>query len=360
MTVPKLIAGLLSFSVIALIASGCGGGDSLSKLKSYPKIDVHTHICEDADFVWEVQDDFKIKYFSICTHGLDEPALKRQIKLARELYKQNPDRFAWATSFDLVHRYESGWLDNVLAGLKQDFGHGAVSVKVWKEIGMEIKDSDGNFTQIDDPMFAPILDLVSKQGKTLVAHIAEPMNAWLPLDQMTVNNDRAYFTQNPQYHAYNDKQMPHHDTILAARDRMLAANPDLRVVGCHLGSLEYDTDVLAECFDKYPNFAVDTAARVCHFQVQDREKVRRFLIKYQDRVLYGTDLIVGSIQEGRTGVNRERMEKTFTRDLEYFATANEMTVPEVDGPFNGLDLPMPVLKKIFRENAVRWYPGIAD
>ena len=76
-----------ALALIALLFMGCGGGDPLTRLKSFPKIDVHTHICDDLDFAWEVQDDFNMKYFSICTHGLDEPALNRQIRLARELFE---------------------------------------------------------------------------------------------------------------------------------------------------------------------------------------------------------------------------------------------------------------------------------
>ena len=72
---------------------------------------------------------------------------------------------------------------------------------------------------------------------------------------------------------------------------MLAAHPKLRVIGCHLGSMEHDVDEIAKRLDRYPNFAVDTAARVVNLMAQPREKVRAFLIKYQDRVLWGTDLM---------------------------------------------------------------------
>ena len=63
---------------------------------------------------------------------------------------------------------------------------------------------------------------------------------------------------------------------------MLANNPKLRVVGCHLGSMEADVGEIAQRFDRYPNFAVDTAARVVSLMMQPPEKVRTFLIKYQD------------------------------------------------------------------------------
>jgi len=192
-----------------------------------------------------------------------------------------------------------------------------------------------------------------------VAHIGEPRNCWLPLEEMTVNNDRKYFEENPQYHAYLHPEIPYYWKHIEARDRVLEKHPDLRLVGCHLGSLEFDVDTLAGRFDKYPNLAVDLAARICHLQVQDREKVRRFFIKYQDRLLYGTDLAVGSSYgESRLAENLELIEATYNRDYRYFATDEEMEVPEVNGKFHGLALPAEVLKKIFRDNAVKWYPGI--
>ena len=131
------------------------------------------------------------------------------------------------------------------------------------------------------------------------------------------------------------------------------------LVGCHLGSLEYSVDELAKRFDKYPNFAVDLAARVCHFQVQDRDKVRDFCIKYSDRILYGTDLGAGYTYM-KTDIDGtiEKINTTYDKDYRYFATDEELEVWEVDGAFRGLALPRSVLKNIFYDNMLKWYPGV--
>jgi len=364
----KPISTRLGASNLAIIAAvlfvisvpGCAKKDVVSQLKAMPKIDAHMHMRGNFQAAWAVYDKYHFKYFNICTRGLDIDRLNKQREISKKLIKEHPDRFAYATSFELVTRYQPGWVERVTKQLEADFNDGAIAVKVWKEIGMEMKDPQGNYTQIDDPMFKPIFDFIEKKDKTLVAHIGEPLNCWLPLDKMTVNNDRDYFSRHPQYHMFLHPEMPSHEQIMAARDRMLSQHPNLRVVGCHLGSLEYDVDKLAECLDEHPNFAVDTAARICHLQIQDREKVRRFLIKYQDRVLYGTDIIFGSLDPKGKGWSQEQAEATYQRDLEYFATDKEMTAPEVNGTFRGLALPMPVLKKLFYENAVKWYPGMVQ
>jgi predicted TIM-barrel fold metal-dependent hydrolase len=131
-------------------------------------------------------------------------------------------------------------------------------------------------------------------------------------------------------------------------------NPHLRVVGAHLGSMETDVKQIAKRFDKYPNFAVDTAARMRYLMLQPREKVRAFLIKYQDRVLYGTDLdlpVRANVQE-----TLKEWEATYSRDWRFFAT--DETVVQEGKRTQGLKLPEVVLRKIFHENAIRWIPGI--
>ncbi|MCK4465204.1 MAG: amidohydrolase family protein, partial [Bacteroidales bacterium] len=124
----------------------------------------------------------------------------------------------------------------------------------------------------------------------------------------------------------------------------------------HLGSLEWSVDELAKRLDLYPNFAVDMAARICHFQVQDRQKVRDFIIKYQDRLLYGTDF--GIREDSDLKKRKAWMEKEWRADWRYFSTDDEMSSPNVNGSFKGLDLDEKVLRKIYYENAMKWYPGI--
>jgi predicted TIM-barrel fold metal-dependent hydrolase len=170
---------------------------------------------------------------------------------------------------------------------------------------------------------------------------------------MTVNSDKSYFTNNPQYHMYLHPEYPSHERLMESRDNVLASYPDLRMVGAHLGSLEWDVDMLAERLERYPNFAVDLAARVCHFQVQDREKVRDFILKYQDRLLYATDMGVSgdNFEERRSWIENE-----WRSDWTYFATDSLMSSRSVEKEFTGLDLSKKVLRKIYYTNTLQWYP----
>ena len=129
----------------------------------------------------------------------------------------------------------------------------------------------------------------------------------------------------------------------------------MRIVGAHLGSMEVDLEELAQRFDRYPNFAVDTAARVVYLALQPRDKMRAFLIKFQDRVLYGTDL--GYRPKGDSDSLRD-WESTYVRDWKFFSTNN--TVEFQGRKVQGLQLPDTVLRKLYHDNAVHWIPTITN
>ena len=256
------------------------------------------------------------------------------------------------TTFDPYKFANSNFAQGAIKQLNEDFAHGAVAVKLWKNVGMEIRRSDGAFIMPDDPIFEPIYKDIEEHQRTLVAHLAEPDSCWDPPSQSADYN--GYYKQHPEWYMYEHPDYPSKEKLLAARDHLLEMNPRLRVVGAHLGSMETDVDRIARHFDKYPNFAVDTAARIRYLTQQPREKVRAFLIKYQDRVLYGTDLslpVTANVQEAL-----KYWETTYVQDWKFFAT-DEIVVQEGKRT-QGLKLPEPVLRKIFRENAIRWIPGI--
>ena len=204
----------------------------------------------------------------------------------------------------------------------------------------------------DDPALLPIYAAIERADKTLIAHLAEPNGAWLPLDAK--NPELTYYSTNPQWHMFGRPGAPEKGPILTARDRVLARFPKLRAVGCHLGSDEDDLKQLAKRLDAYPNLAVDTAARVRYFARGDRENVRDFLTRYQDRILYATDF---SLREGDPEKAATAMQTAHDRDWQFFAGSAKM---EYAGrPTQGLGLGEGILRKIFRENARRWLPGLS-
>ena len=203
------------------------------------------------------------------------------------------------------------------------------------------------------PRFQPIFQDIAAHNKTLIAHQAEPDVAWVP-DPKAI--DTSYYAEHPEWNMSMVAGAPSKATILRSRDHMLAENPGLRVIGAHLGSMEADVDLVAQRLDRYPNFAIDTAARVPHLTIQPRAKVRAFLIKYQDRVLYGTDSDI--LRKSDVKPSIADWQRQLTDDWRYFATAD--TFNYEGHMVKGLDLPVPVLRKLYHDNALRWMPGLAS
>jgi predicted TIM-barrel fold metal-dependent hydrolase len=206
----------------------------------------------------------------------------------------------------------------------------------------------------DDPVFDPIMADIEQHNITLFAHLAEPTSAWQPLDPASPDYD--YYKNNPDWHMYLHPERPSKESILAARDRLLKRHPKLRVVGAHLGSMEVDVHEIAKRFELYPNFAVDTAARIPYLMLQPREKVRAFLIKYQDRVLYATDLVLLPGDNPTEAV--KRWEAEYARDWKFFATDESLTYN--GRTVRGLALPELILRKLYHANAVKWVPGLSN
>lgn len=339
------------------------GDSSLDRdeLAAMPKIDAHAHLVgkaggDDRPLLGLLERQ-SMRWIDLCWFDHDS-MLREQIDLVRGLSARHPDRFSWATAFSLEGFGGPRWTDTAIAAVEAAHAAGAVGVKVWKNIGMVLRDG-ARFVMIDDERFDPVLARVRELDLTLAAHIGEPRNCWLPLEEMTVEGDRSYFGAHPQYHGLKVPEIPGYGEQVAARDRMLARHPGLRVVGCHLASLEFDVAEIAKRLDTFPNLAVDLAARVCHLQVQEREKVRRFVLSYQDRILYGTDLSA-HFGKGKLDDQVAEAERIYLADAGYFATDELAAAPVVGPDFRcrGIGLPAPVLRKLFHDNALRWYPGI--
>jgi predicted TIM-barrel fold metal-dependent hydrolase len=147
---------------------------------------------------------------------------------------------------------------------------------------------------------------------------------------------------------------PRKAAIIQARDHMLEENPQLRVVGAHLGSLEMNLDELGRRLDRYPNFAVDVAARTVYLAMQPREKARQFLSTYQDRILYGTDL--GLYSRQNTATAEKSWAKQYATDWAFFSS--DKTVTYEGREVKGLALPPQVLRKLYHDNAVHWIHGV--
>lgn len=330
------------------------GAYSMADFAKVRKYDAHVHSnSKSAAFLEQARaDGFELMSINVDYPAFPSVALQRAAALA--LLKADPRRFHWATTFSMRGFGAPGWTQEVNAGLARDAELGARAVKIWKNVGMVEKDADGKLIMLDAPGLSPVADRIGALGLALIGHQGEPHNCWLPLEQMTTDNDREYFRNHPEYHMYLHPDQPGYEDQIAARDRFVAAHPQLRFVGAHMGSLEYDVDRLAAFLDRYPNANVDLAARMSQVQyqsVRDREKVRDFFIRYQDRLLYGTDLTFGP--DADPGEFKREAHAVWTADWRYLATGESQRVEVLHAEVPGLALPRAVIDKIYYANAVR-------
>ena len=342
---------------LAAQQSGPPKGSSLNTLLSsfaaVDPIDAHVHVYTDDFRLNTFLKQYNLHFLDIAVIDDRDPfykALQPQLHNALLLVHSSGGHTSLCTTFSPYDFEKPGFSQRVIRQLNENFSEGAVAVKIYKTIGMEIKKTGGGYLMPDDPVFKQIYLDIAAHNRTVIAHLAEPTSCWLPPDPASV--DYEYYRQHPGEYAYQHPEWPSKAAILAARDHMLEENPKLRVVGAHLGSMELDVNEIAKRFDLYPNFAVDTAARVPYLMLQPREKVRAFLIKYQDRVLYGTDVEILPGNDVEASLNH--LKNTYARDWKYFATDE---ICEYQGKkIQGLGLPPSVLRKLYHDNAVRWFP----
>jgi predicted TIM-barrel fold metal-dependent hydrolase len=328
--------------------------EELRAFSAIEPIDTHVHVFKsDPDFT-ALLGRLRLHVLDINvadSQGIYGP-LSTELARSRNFLQDSQGRASLCVTFSPFEFQQKDFVPKTIAELRKEFAQGAIAVKIWKNIGMELERPDGRYVMPDDPVFEPIYQAIAAANKTLVAHVAEPTSSWKALDPD--NPDYEYYKENPEWHMYLHPDHPRKEVILAARDHLLAENPKLRVVGAHLGSMETDLDEIAKHLDRYPNFAVDTAARMEYLMIQPREKVRNFLTKYQDRIVYGTDLEF--LNDEATADALKEWQQTYARDWRFFAT--DRMLPYRGRQIQGLNLPEQVLRHIFHDNAMRWIPGI--
>ena len=310
-----------------------------------PKIDGHFHyMTRDARFL-EFADSLN---FRLLSPNVDtEMPIDLQLEIASEIEAGYPRQFAFFGTFSVDSFGKPAFASLTIERIRKCMEMGAAGIKIWKNIGMELRDTNGKCVMIDDPAFEPVFQYLQENNIPVIGHLGEPKDCWLPFDEMTDQGDRYYYESHPQYHMYLYPEMPSYEDQITARDSILAMHARLDFIGAHLGSLEWNVDELALTLDRFPNMKVDMAARIGHLKNQsklDRERVRDFMIRYQNRIVYATDMsaydeLIENFDQSVSGIG-----KTWLSDWIYLATDS------VNG-VQGLQLPKEVIDRIYYKNA---------
>jgi predicted TIM-barrel fold metal-dependent hydrolase len=345
-------------------AADAGSSYTAADFARVRKLDAHVHANTDDHRFLDIAAKDGFELLSINVDYPDFPSLEKQAQVAHTLRAADPLRFHFLTSFSMKGFGGASWTADTVGYIDGEIARGALGVKVWKNIGMVERDAQGRLIMLDDPRFDDLMSHLETKGIPLVAHQAEPKNCWLPLDAMTTENDRSYFRDHPEYYMYLHPEQPSYESLIAARDRFVARHPKLNFVGAHLASLEWSVDELARFLDTYPNAMADLAARMTQVQFQskaDPDKVRRFFIKYQDRLLYGSDLTENPPAPHERAQNPPMDSAQFAVEADtfwrsdwiYLATSQVQPIDAIEANVKGLGLPRAVIDKIYYSNARR-------
>ena len=276
------------------------------------------------------------------------------VDAVRKYDKAYPDRFYTFTE-PCYERFKEPNYPKVQADLiEQAHRDGARGLKLLKTLGLYLRENitSGTLVKVDDARFDPMWDACGQLNIPVAIHVSDPVAFFTPTDRF---NERYEELSNHPDWSFYDHDFPSNAEILEARNRMFAKHPKTQFIVLHVGNFAEDLGNVSENLDRFPNMTVDIAARIGELGRQPRT-ARKFFEKYQDRILFGTDATPHG-DEFPQQVFNDKLYEIYYRfletDDEYFDYAPAKVPPQGRWKIYGVDLPEPILKKVYYENAAR-------
>jgi len=318
----------------------------------YPVINIHAHFRRGHHWTPEQM----IGFMDACnierTNDLDGELGKRMQEEFTQYAAPHPDRFTiFATVWYPLGPIDWGYFHWSVEHLAEAKRMGAKGIKMWKNLGLTTLDEHRRLIPVDDPRLDSVWAKAGELKLPILIHLGDPQAFFDPIDK---HNERyEELKAHPDWSFYGP-QYPSLETVLAQFERVVTRHPEVTFVLAHLGNRTDDLREAAGLLNRHPNLYMDIAARVSELGRQPAA-ARDFLIRYQDRVLFGTD--------GNPGV------ETYRSYFRFFETTDEY----FNYPFwpqdnygrwkiYGIALPDDVLRKLYHDNAARLLglPLLAD
>ncbi len=289
------------------------------------------------------------------------PKLGTVSRLAQNIDRADrlaPRRFVHYFNLDYSRWDEPDFAAHAVRQVEAAHRQGAAGLKEYKRLGLYLKDKSGQLIEIDDPKLDPVWERCGELGLPVSIHVADPKAFWLPYD--ATNERWAELKDHPSWWFGDPGKYPAREELLAARNRVIERHPGTTFVCVHFGNNPEDIDWVDRALDALPNMMVDIAARVPELGRHDPAAVRELFIKHQDRILFATDfmvynkLILGSGGDGPPPGDGDAL-AFYDTHWRWFETADRgfahMTPIQGDWAIDAIDLPVPVLRKIYFDNA---------
>lgn len=319
-----------------------------------PIVDVHNHLGRRTTGVWRAPDPVAL----IAT--MDAAGVATIVNLdgewADELEanldrydRRYPGRFVTFARLDWADTSTPGWGDRMADSLADSVRRGAAGLKLWKDIGLRVRDENEELVFLDDRRLEPLWAVLADTGVPVLVHTADPVAFFQPLDR---HNERLEeLLRHPDWH-FHGAEFPPLERLMDAFESVVAAHPQVRFIGAHVGCLAENLDWVESMLDRYPNYRIDIAARVAELGRQPR-RTRALIERHPDRVLLGTDCAPPQIAD-------------YQLYLRFLASADEAfaystTEPPPTGRWtiSGLGLPDELAARVEGENARAFIPALA-
>jgi len=314
----------------------------LTKAK-FPFIDVHNHQwimpIQDLDDLVMEMDSLNMGVM-VNLSGFRGKVLEWSMDNVSENF---PERFAVFLNLNFENLDDPGWPEEPLMMLEEGVKQGVKGLKVYKELGLNDTDNNGNRIPVNDPRLDPIWAKCGQLGIPVLIHSGEPSSFWEPKDK---NNERWLELKQYPSRYRNPEKLPSFDSIMAEQHAVFRKHPNTKFINAHLGWYGNDLKKLGELMDAFPNMYTEIGAVLAELGRQPKA-ARVFFIAYQDRILFGKDTY--KMEEYYTYF---RVLETEDEYFDYYRKRH------AHWKMYGLGLPDSVLRKVYFENALTVIPGI--
>lgn len=318
----------------------------------FPFVDIHSHqggINEERidELVSEMDEINMGVLVNLSGRGFgrgDSNSQQEYIKsMIEEFNTHAPGRFMVFTNLNFAGFGDENWTRIAVKELEEDVQAGASGLKIYKSLGLNVNDVDGNRVPVNHPDLDAVWAKAGELGIPVIIHSADPAQFWQPMD---ANNERwLELKTHPRRQRAADNPAPF-EQIIAEQHDVFAKHPETTFINAHMGWMANDLDAASAHLEKYPNVNFGIGAVIAEFGRQPR-RAKEFFEKYQDRVLFGKD-----------AYNKEEF-YTYFRVLEtedeYFPYYKKY---HAFWAMYGLGLSDEVLKKLYYKNALRIVPGM--
>lgn len=319
----------------------------------FDKIDEMVHVMDDvgviacSDLTSNVKIDWRDGGYSLRDGNIDD-----FIRFTRSSW---PGRFYGFTTATFNRPADrplfldpKQFVEKTISVLNEHMNKGIKGLKILKELGLHYRDNQGKLIHVDDDFLAPVWEEAGRLGMPVLIHQSDPYGFFEPV---TPENEHYSTLKKYPDWGFADPKFPAKKELLDRRDRLVKDHPGTVFILPHVANYAENLGYVSELLNRHKNIYIDFSARLDELGRQPYT-ARDFMIKYQDRIVFGTDMPLSG-----------EMYRCYFRFLE---TRDEYFIPpDYDGSFGryrwriyGLGLPDNVLKKIYYQNILKVIPAL--